>query len=225
MLNWLLGNSPTKEKHLSEFDARIDIHTLRKRVKIVVIDDDENAFPTKKLQEDGFTIEHWKNVKALDRLERGDFDIIVLDIGGVAIKLSASDGLGVLEHLKKMNPYQVVVAFSGQTFDLGKSKFFKMADDTLAKPVDVLKCVQVLDDLILAKFNISNLWENIVAILRKEKVSQATINEIEQLLVQAIESKNISLLERAKSLVEKADVIIKVIEIGTKIYGFFGGGK
>src|SRR5215211_3686491 len=129
MFAWLLG----KPKRLADHAPKVDIATLRKRVKIIVVDDDKNAFPVKALQGDGYSIEYWPKVQSIDRLERGDFDIIVLDIGGVAQHLSQDDGLGVLKQLKRRNPLQIIVALSGQTFDIGKAAFFKLADDVLTK--------------------------------------------------------------------------------------------
>ncbi|HKE90808.1 MAG TPA: hypothetical protein VKB45_10745, partial [Gemmatimonadales bacterium] len=100
--------------------AAIPISELRKRAKIVVVDDDRDSFPTEGLQADGYTIEWWDRIDnaRLNRLESGDFDIIILDIQGVAeTSLSdTGDGLGVIRRIKTMNPQQVVVAFSGKTY-------------------------------------------------------------------------------------------------------------
>ena len=143
-----------RSKPLATLAKPLDIAQLRKRAKILVIDDDPNAFPVQVLKDEGYTIDHWTEVTSLERLERGDFDVIVLDIAGVATKFTKMDGLGILEHLKQANPTQIVDAFSGQSFDLGKNKFFRLADDALAKPVDALKCKQVLDHLLETKFTV-----------------------------------------------------------------------
>ncbi len=51
MFDWLKG----KKKQITALAKAMDINQLRKRAKIVVIDDDKNAFPTKALQTEGFT--------------------------------------------------------------------------------------------------------------------------------------------------------------------------
>lgn len=175
-------------KPLTSFAKRIALPDLRKRVKIVVIDDDPNAFPLQALRDSGYTIDTWDNVKSLERLEQGDFDIIVLDISGVAAHVTPDDGLGVLEHIKKVNPSQIVVAFSGQSFDLGKQKFFRMADDSLPKPADHLKCKQILDQLIEKKFTVEHLWASVAGAMARDGVSDKGIAKIEKQISKAIAS-------------------------------------
>jgi two-component SAPR family response regulator len=218
MFGWLW-----KQKPVTTLGRTIDLAALRKRVKIVVIDDDKNAFPTKELQAEGFSIEYWPRVQSIERLENGDFDIIVLDIAGVAKKFSEKDGLGILEQLKNANPSQIVVAFSGQTFDIDKTRFFKLADDTLAKPVDVLKCKQVLDQLIQTKYTVNGLWTAIVALLKKNGVSDRAVRELEGKLVNAIETKSstdyVGLL---KGVTDKSDIALRVAGLVAKLAALCG---
>jgi len=130
---------------------------LRKRTRILVIDDDENSFPFEIMRKEGYAIDHWLKVENLSTLEKGEYDIMVLDIGGVAKEYTDEDGLGILEHLKSTNPAQIVVAFSGQAFDLSKNRFWRLADDALSKPVDAAKCKRMLDNLIENKMTLSTL--------------------------------------------------------------------
>ncbi|MGB3087490.1 MAG: hypothetical protein WBC53_07175, partial [Phycisphaerae bacterium] len=77
--------------------------------RIVVIDDEKEAFPLDVLASQGYAIDHWGDVKDLQKLETGFYDIIILDIGGVGQELDAdNEGLGVLRHIKKVNPSQIV---------------------------------------------------------------------------------------------------------------------
>lgn len=124
---------------------------LKKRTRIVVIDDDPNSFPIEILQKEGYAIEQWLDIQELSKLDDGFYDIIFLDIQGVGLAYSDQEGLGILEHIKQSNPGQIVVAFSGQSFDLSKTKFWNIADDALCKPVQAAKCKQVIDDLIKIK--------------------------------------------------------------------------
>jgi CheY-like chemotaxis protein len=109
------------------------LEELRKRARILVVDDDENSFPVELLKKEGYAIDYWPKIESLSKLERGDYDIIILDIGGVAKEYSSEDGLGVLEHLKEVNPSQIVVAFSGQSFDLSKNRFWQLVPFPLNK--------------------------------------------------------------------------------------------
>lgn len=219
MFKWLLG----KTKPIATFAKPMDIGQLRKRAKIVVIDDDKNAFPTKALQSEGFTIEYWPKVQSLTRLEQGDFDIIVLDIKGIAGKITELDGFGILQRIKKVNPSQIVIAFSGETFDIGKTQFFKLADDVLAKPVDTLKCKQVLDDLILEKFTVDHLWGSVATLLRREQISDKAIAALETQLCSLIKNGDTPDYNQvAKSVIEKADVALRLASLLAKIAALCG---
>jgi DNA-binding response OmpR family regulator len=201
----------------------IPLEEIRKRAKIIVIDDDPNSFPCELLRKEGYTIECWQKVESLSRLEKGDFDIIILDIGGVASEYSPQDGLGVLEHLKNYNPSQIIVAFSGQTFDLGKTRFWKMADDSLSKPVDVIKCKEVIDHLLQEKFTLAHYWEGLTSILRSEGISDTDIEKIERRVAKAIKKGDKKeVMSTIKSVTEKAEIAGRLLLIADKIVTLFG---
>jgi len=163
---------------------------LKKKTKIVVIDDEEDSFPYKLLQDDGYTIEWWEKVdsKKLHRLENGDFDIIILDIMGVADKeISKTDGIGVLKRIKSVNKNQIVVAFSGQSYDLSKTEFWKLADDALSKPVTFIQCKEILDSLIKKHINIVSYWNAVKNLLVSNNAPQSTINKMEKDIVRFLE--------------------------------------
>lgn len=178
------------KKKLSDFLSDIPIAELRKRTKIVVVDDEEESFPCRLLQDDGYTIEWWSKVDSpkLKRLENGDFDIIILDIMGVVDKeISKDDGIGILKRIKNVNNHQLVVAFSGQSYDLSKTEFWKLADEALSKPVTFVQCKEVLDNLIKTKINILNYWSAINSILMLSGKPSKDISVLENKLVSILE--------------------------------------
>lgn len=177
----------TSRKKLSEPRSGIETAKLRKITRILVIDDDPHSFPIQTLKDEGYNVDYWSSVENLLRLESGEFDIIILDIGGVATHLSSQDGLAVLEQLKRTNPAQIIVAFSGQTFDLSKTSFWKLADETLPKPVDVIKCKQVIDNLLETKISACGYWTGIVGLLLARNVPQRRIDKIEHEIASALE--------------------------------------
>jgi DNA-binding NtrC family response regulator len=154
IMHWL-----RKNKTLAEVSLRPPTEVLSKIAKILVIDDDPNSFPLKPLQSEGYHIEQWATVQDIGSLERGEFDVVFLDVKGVAGHWSTEDGIAVLQHVKAVNPTQVIVAFSAHTFDLSKSSFWKLADDTLRKPVDALRCKQIIDNLLVSTFTFEHLWD------------------------------------------------------------------
>jgi DNA-binding NtrC family response regulator len=212
-----------KKLRIADVAKPIPLDEIRKRAKIIVIDDDPESFPCNLLRREGYSIESWQKVESLSRLEKGDFDIIILDIGGVAEEYAQNDGLGVLEHLKKYNPSQIIVAFSGQSFDLGKARFWKMADDSLSKPVDAIKCKEVIDHLLEEKFTLEHYWQGLVSIIRIEGTSKENIDKLETQIAKAIKAGDKEkLLSGIKSITEKAETAARLLEVGAKIISVCG---
>ena len=92
----------------------LSVEAMKRLARIVVIDDEPDSVPTDDLRANGYSVEYWPIIDAgrLARLERGEFEIIVLDIQGIAPPgfSDTGDGLGVLRQLKKLNPSQVIIA-------------------------------------------------------------------------------------------------------------------
>ena len=204
------------KKKISSLSINLNLNEMRKYVKIVVVDDDKNSFPVELMKESGYSIDYFKKVdhNLLERLEHGSYDIIILDIMGICDeKLSLNDGVSILERIKKINPSQVVVAFSGQMFDVEKSKFWRIADDSLKKPVDLIKCKDVVDGIIKEKINPQNMWSGIKGILEARGAAPALIAKVEDSLVRAISSKkvdNIKFAELIKSCFGPVDLILSI---------------
>jgi DNA-binding NtrC family response regulator len=184
---------------------------LKKRVKIVVIDDEEASFPVRGLQEDGYTIEWWPLIDAprLRRLEMGDFDIVVLDIQDIAAPTlsDTGDGLGILRRLKNVNPDQIVVAFSGKAYDLDAMSFFKRAEDVLRKPVTLIQCKEVIDRLIGSHVSVRAYWDNLSRLLERQGVAPKRIRRLGKALASSAETGRGITLDQVKDLVGTIDSI------------------
>jgi hypothetical protein len=126
----------------------------------------------------------------------------------------------VLEHLKKYNPSQIIIAYSGRTFDLSKTQFWKLADDTLSKPSDFITCKEVIDRLLLDKFNVSHYWSALKNIIITNGASNRDIGKIEKKLYKAIkQNKKISTLELFTGIIKTSEPFLKVASlILTTIY-------
>lgn len=123
-----------------------DIEALRKRAKILVIDDHE--LPAQQLFErDGYHFERWPEVKSLSQLTDGHYDIILLDLNGVGLNESPDlQGLGILRHIKQSNPAQTVIAYSAQTQKLSALPFLELADSVLDKQASYVDYKEIVDD-------------------------------------------------------------------------------
>ena len=124
-----------------------------KRSRILVIDD--GPFPYMTLFErDGYTIQQWPDVEDLPALEDGKFDVILLDLRGVGRQESADEGFGLLRHIRKSSPGQIVVAYSNEDLSLTYQPFFRDADAVLAKTTDYVEFKRVVDQLLDQRFSL-----------------------------------------------------------------------
>lgn len=212
-MNWRFW----KRRTITEITDPIPFGELKKRVKIVVVDDDKESFPVEELKESGYTIDWWDQVDSarLHRLESGAFDIIVLDIQGiVAPHLSdTADGLGVLKRIKEVNANQVVVAFSGQTYHLDKMPFYKLADDTMSKPITTIKGKEVLDELIRNRVGVPQYWATIKQLLQKENVPEKKIDRLEHELVRRTTKQELVSADTVKNIVGNVKTISTVVSL------------
>lgn len=171
----------------------IELKELKKRIKIVVIDDDENSFPIIQMQSFGFTLEYWAEIDAekLNRLEEGAFDIIVLDIFGVVNKsLGDLTGLDILKSLKHKNPKQLIIAFSGSSYEIDKGEFWKLADDFIKKPISAFDTKERLESILSDNYSINKLLSKIKETVSKQVQDIKKESEIENIIVKAIFSRS-----------------------------------
>lgn len=211
-----------KRKRIADLSAP-PVDELRKRTRILVIDDDPNSFPFETLRREGYAIDHWTKVDTLRTLEEGQYDIIFLDIQGVAQEYCSEDGLGVLEHLKQVNPSQIVVAFSAHSFDLSKNRFWRLADDSLGKPVEAAKCKRLIDNLIESKRTPAHYWQAVTELLRRQGLTPQQIDRIEDKVTRALKSKDRKAISDAiEPAVKSTELGVRLAAIAFKIAAIFG---
>ncbi len=177
------------KKTINSIQARFDFDKRRRITKIVVIDDDPTSYePFEPLRDEGYIIDYWEKIRELGKLERGEYDIIILDIKGVGQEWSPEEGFGIMDLLKSRNPLQIIIAYSGETFDLGKKKFFRMADDMIPKAtITPAICKRVIDNLIETKLSPKPIWDSIKKLLSEHGVSNRKMAQIEHNVVQILE--------------------------------------
>jgi len=189
-----------------------------KRTRIVVIDDERTTFPFEVLQQQGYSIDHWPDVTDITKLEHGFYDIIILDIGGVGRELDpTNEGIAILQHLKKLNPAQVIVAFSGQSYESAKIPFFQLADQYVPKPTPAIIWKEIIDDLIKTRITVDHYWSTMKQVLYDSGVNEKSIRNIESCLIKASKGKQVDLSGDIKKIAGPVDNIATIVNIGAKI--------
>jgi CheY-like chemotaxis protein len=177
-----------KKNKIEDLEIQVPFDEIRKRARILVIDDDEQAFPCKLLKKEGYNVEYWPIIERLRDLETAEYDLIVLDIFGIASKeVSKNDGIGVLEHIKKSNPAQLVIAYSGQKYDLSQASFWRLADDYLGKPSSLIDCKEKIDELLKKFFTPKHYWNALENVLISSGVSNKKVRNFESNIVKSVQ--------------------------------------
>jgi len=189
-------------------EINLDIKELRKRARIIVIDDQE-AEKVVDLKREGYTIEQWQSIPSLRQLFDEDFDLIILDIRGVGNEFSKDEGFGVLKYLRESGSNSRIIAFSGSTFDITANEFFSQADDTLGKDASLFEWMRKIDDLLREKHSVKNYRDYIRNYCKSLAISDSDRTKLESLIVEAIEKQD----KKASSVVNKIASLISDEEI------------
>jgi DNA-binding response OmpR family regulator len=203
---------------ITYYEPTLPGREMVKRTRIVVIDDERTTFPFEVLQQQGYSIDHWPDINDLGKLEQGFYDIIILDIGGIGRELDEdTEGIAVLRHLKKRNPAQVVVAYSGQSYESAKIPFFQLADQYVPKPTSAITWKEIIDDLIRTKVTVGYYWETMRQLLRDAGAGHKAIRTVEASLVKAAKGEQVDLSRTIQKVVGPLENITTIIAIGAKI--------
>lgn len=210
-----------KYKPVLRLSPNWNLDELKKRLKIIVIDD-VDTFPLQQFKDYGYNVDYWEKVKDIKKLEDGFYDIIILDIGDVAKEISEDDGFGVMERLKKHNPSQIIIAYSGQNFDFSKQKFWELADDKIAKPSLFLKTESVVSNIIEKKLNIESYLEVLRKQFNSKNIPEKEINKFETRLYCAIKHKKEPEWNKVLSFIDSDRLLFSQIKtISKTILRFF----
>jgi CheY-like chemotaxis protein len=198
--------------------AEPDIEALRKRAKILVIDDHD--LPAQQLFErDGYHFERWSEIRNLSQLTDGHYDIILLDLNGVGLNESPDlQGLGILRHIKHSNPAQTVIAYSAQTQKLSALPFLELADSVLDKQSSYVDYKDVVDQRLRQRATPGYF----IAAMNRELGTQAVLApKAVPKAMRAFRSSSTASLERyfrsCLSDPKQADRLLTIISIGLQV--------
>lgn len=158
------------------------------KVKILFVDDEEVG-SVDTLKENGYNVFKWDSVADYSKLISGEFDIIVLDINGVALHLSEDDGFGIIKSIKREAPHQIVVAFSAKSYDLSKQEFFQLADAYIFKPSSFIKMKTKLDQIIASRLSVESQIKRLEAIVLDEGNTRDELSAFQDKLCKSLHYK------------------------------------
>lgn len=195
----------------------LTLEDIKKRARLLVIDDEDFVYRSL-FETDGYVMDKWDDVEDLSKLEQNFFDVILLDVQGVGVKLSAQQGLGVLEHIRHTAPAQLVIAFSNADYSLKYQEFFRQADATLSKGADYVEFKRKVDELLLKRFSLGFYVGRIAAVLGTgiddpDRLEKETRKAILRNNPGSLRNYLIDKVTDPKVL----DIAVTIVEIGVKV--------
>lgn len=214
------------EKNLIKRGFAPSVKEAIKNSKICIIDDGVHDLRSliKGLKAEGFNnLVEKKKVTSINELLRENFDLVILDITGIAKDISAEDGIGVLMELKRNNPALQILVVSGSTFTPELSQKLNQADLIRNKPVLPTDLAADVEELL--KFRKDEYWAAF-SILKELRYLQHEISDklgfweiIKLKILQFRITKNLESFDSSvtNKLIKVAEIITKLGTISLRI--------
>ncbi len=134
-----------------------------------------------------------------------------MDLQGVGREQSTEQGLGILRHLRRSTPTQLIIAYSSADWSLKYQEFFELADAVLAKSADYVDFKRTTDQLLKQRFSLGFYVSRVQTLVAPLGVEP---EKIDVLVRKAIQGKSTTKLSRYLSN-KSADpqIISKVLDI------------
>ena len=197
-----------------------NIAKLRKKIKILMIDDEEyDIFDV--LKDRGYNIYYKNEISYVEETE--PFDIIILDIKGVAKKFSSPyEGFGFAKEVKMLYPNKIVLCYSGTcNAEINEELSNNVIDGFINKDTSSDKWSVKLDSYIKKYLNIYYQWQQINSKLINEGIAQDKIDLMKEAYINSFntdsfdELKNtfMNTINNAKLCVDTLLSVVSIIKL------------
>lgn len=137
----------------SKLSVPCSMAELQGIAQVAIVDDNLGDFPVSELRKAGFRIKTYRHVNVADFDALSEYDVVFLDMHDIVRDDPTEGGLKLIQVLRQKNPRQKICAVSGNQFNPSATAFFKLADDTLNKPMSAQRCVEVLESFLKEKLD------------------------------------------------------------------------
>ncbi len=200
-----------EQKYINALDLlnQNSITELRKGVRVLVVDD-EDDFLYEVLKERQYNVYYKKDM--VYTVESEPFDIVLLDIRGVASRLKSNmEGFALACEIKKAYPLKKVCCYSGSVYrEISEELSKNRIDAFFQKDLEMDKIAEKLDGLIKEYVDYEKQWEVICFKLKENNISDEDIKDIHKAYLESFKTGNISKLN---------DITIEKIKNGTVFLG------
>ncbi|MFC1633481.1 response regulator [Planctomycetota bacterium] len=126
------------EKELGRRGFSQEVRKSIHNAKICIVDDQIEHLKSfmDGLRKEGFTnLTEKAHVESVNELLESGYELIILDLKGVADEISAEDGIGIVDTLKQSDPALPILIVSGTSTTPDKARILSKADLIRSKPV------------------------------------------------------------------------------------------
>lgn len=168
------------------------ISNIRKNIKVLIVDDEDDEI-YKVLKERQYEI-YYKN-DITYAIEAEPFDIILLDIKGVAKRLRSSmEGFAIACEIKQRYPYKKVCCYSGSVYKEISEEISRI-DAFIVKDMDIDKIANKIDTLMLEYINLDSKWEIFRKELKNNNIPEKDIQQIKKVYYDGFKKNDFSNLQ------------------------------
>jgi DNA-binding response OmpR family regulator len=167
------------EKKLDKEGYTSEVRKSIRNAKICIIDDQIEQLKSfiDGLKKEGFTnLVQKSHVESINEIVESDYELIILDLKGIAEDISSTDGIGVLESLKQSAPALPILVISGTTTTPDKAKILSQADLIRTKPILPADLASDVEEIL--KMRKDPYWSALTVLKELHRIKPSIINEL-----------------------------------------------
>jgi len=159
MIEWVFG----KKKSFSDLDIPTSIQEVRRRSRILIIDDEEPALAAD-LRAASLSVDHVHDITKnnITIVEQEIYDLILLDYGNVGRSFGEDEGLSLLRHIKRVNPAVIIIAYTSKALKIKHSDFYRLTDGSLSKDAGIQESLEKIEGHLKKAHSIHDIWNDLL---------------------------------------------------------------
>jgi len=213
------------KKKISDLPLATPRDQIIRRSRLVFVDDELPPLITD-LRNANFAVDHKYDIGPEDVhiLERRFYDLLILDYHNVGTRFGSQHGLSLLQHLRRVNPSLVVLAYTSKALGASEAEFFRLADACLPKDALITDSIETIEKALAKSLSPGHLWTQVLSTAGISPGSAADA-ELQDLLVRGVmqpeklatlatKLRSIAVSDAARTLA--IDIVAKLAELYIK---------
>jgi len=149
------------DNNLENYSSSLTRHDLIRNSRVLVVDDEKIELITE-LSREGFSVDHDPSGKETAKIEKGIYDLVLLDYAGVGGSYGSEQGLALLRHIRRINPAVFILAYTSKSLPPEHSDFYRLTDGTLRKDAGLQESIEKIESSLREALNLNRLWNAIL---------------------------------------------------------------